>query len=63
MVDAMRMNVDGAADDGPHHPQVPMTFGTGDLDKALEGGVKSALSSKQGHAHYTATLSLGGWWN
>ncbi len=34
MVDAMRMNVDnGSADDGPYHPQVPMTFGSG-LDKA-----------------------------
>ena len=28
-----------------------------------EGGVKSALSCKQGHVHYIATLSLGGWWN
>jgi hypothetical protein len=35
MVDVMRMNVDnGAADDGLYHPQVPMTFGSGDLDKA-----------------------------
>jgi hypothetical protein len=34
-----------------------------DLDLAQRGGVKSALSCKQGHAHYTATLSLSGWWN
>jgi hypothetical protein len=36
-----------------------MTFGSGDLnerDRAWRGGVKSALSCKQGHAHYTATL-------
>ena len=35
MFDAMRMNVDNrAADDGPYDPQLPMTFGSGDLDKA-----------------------------
>ena len=43
-----------------------LTFGSGDRnerDNAGEGGVKSALSCKQGDAHYIDTLSASGGWN
>jgi hypothetical protein len=63
MVDAVRMNVDnGAADDGLLPPAGPDDFQIRRSDQGLEGGVNSALSCKQDHAH-TATLPLGGWWN
>jgi hypothetical protein len=47
----------------PIPPAGPDDFRIRRSGQGLEGGVNSALSCKQGHAHYIATLSLGGWWN